>query len=142
MQGSIHKKAINQSRKKTLRGVNSSNKRKLESGKINKKFNKATIARELQLQELRREYLYSCIALLMKFGLMVIFLGSFFRLGIASHQRVMRNLELFSILKTESKKLHDLNDRFDNLFAIGGDDRLIAEQEHLIAPNSVRIIWH
>ena len=104
-------------------------------------MNKATLAARLQLQEEKREFLYSIIALVMKIGLVAIFGGSFFRLAIASHQRVMRQLEISSILDLETKKLNELSYRFDRLFSIGGRNRLIDEQEHWIAPNSFRVIW-
>ena len=104
-------------------------------------IDKATIAANLQLQEQQRELIYNIIALVMKFGLLAIFAGSFVRLGVASHQRIMRHLEISSVLKIESKKLDKLNTRFDRLFTIGGQNRLIREQDHLIAPNSFRVIW-
>tara|TARA_Y100001968_G_C19262199_1_gene669872 strand:- start:311 stop:727 length:417 start_codon:yes stop_codon:yes gene_type:complete len=105
------------------------------------RLDKATIARNLQLQEQKKEFLYSFIALLMKLGLLAIFAGSFVRLGMASHRRITRQLEISSVLNKESKKLDELNSRFDRLFTIGGETRLINDQEHLIAPNSVRVIW-
>tara|TARA_Y100001968_G_scaffold89236_1_gene80286 strand:- start:3861 stop:4292 length:432 start_codon:yes stop_codon:yes gene_type:complete len=109
--------------------------------KRSKRLDKATIASKLQLQEQQREFIYSLIALFMKIGLLAIFTGSFVKLGLASHQRIMRQIELASILKIENEKLDRLNFRFDRLFTIGGQDRLINEQDHLIAPNRKRIIW-
>ena len=105
------------------------------------RLDKATIARNLQLQEQNKELLYSFIALLMKLGLLAIVAGSFVRLGMASHRRITRQLEISSALRKESKKLEELNSRFDRLFTIGGENRLINSQDHLIAPNSVRVIW-
>ena len=105
------------------------------------RLDKATIARNLQLQEQNKELLYSSISLLMKLGLLAIVAGSFVRLGIASHRRITRQLEISSALRKESKKLEELNSRFDRLFTIGGENRLINSQDHLIAPNSVRVIW-
>ena len=55
------------------------------------RLDKATIARNLQLQEQNKELLYSSIALLMKLGLLAIVAGSFVRLGMASHRRITRN---------------------------------------------------
>ena len=104
-------------------------------------LDRATIAAALAMQEQQRELVYSCIALAMKIGLVGIFAGSFVRVGIASQQRIMRQLEISSVLNAESRKLDELNLRFDRLFAIGGEHRLINEQDHLIAPNSVRVIW-
>ncbi|WP_320664163.1 hypothetical protein [Prochlorococcus sp. MIT 1223] len=102
---------------------------------------KATIAAALELEELQREFIYSCISLGMKMGLLAIFAVSFVKLGVASHDRILRQLEMVSILRFESRKLNQLNSRFDKLFAIGGENRLISEQEHLITPNSVRVVW-
>tara|TARA_Y100001968_G_C19167146_1_gene623803 strand:- start:333 stop:755 length:423 start_codon:yes stop_codon:yes gene_type:complete len=104
-------------------------------------IDKATIAANIQLQEQKRDLIYNCIALGMKIGLLAIFAGSFVRLGIASHQRIMRHIEISSVLNLELKRLDDLNRRFDQLFTIGGKERLIGEQDHLIAPNSFRVIW-
>ena len=119
--------------------------RRTSVGKINRKsfekIDSATIASKLQLKEQQRELIYSCIYLFLKVGLLALFAGSFIRLGFASHQRIMRNLEISSLLELESKKLEKLNLRFDRLFTIGGQHRLISEQDHLIAPNSVRVIW-
>ena len=110
-------------------------------GKNFLEMDKATIAAKLQLKEQQRELIYNCIALAMKFGLLTIFVGSFFKLGVASHQRIMRHIEIASVLNFESKRLDQLNLRFDHLFTIGGKERLIGEQDHLIAPNSFRVIW-
>ena len=105
------------------------------------RLDKATIAANVQFQEQQRDFIYSLIALFMKLGLLAIFAGSFVQLGIASHRRILRNIEISSVLTQESQKLEELNLRFDRLFTIGGETRLINEQDHLIAPNSVRVIW-
>ena len=125
--------------RKKKKDIDRSNKRKssFKSGRLDK----ATIARNIQLQEQNKELLYSSIALLMKLGLLVIVAGSFVRLGMASHRRITRQLEISSALRKESKKLEELNASFDRLFTIGGEKRLINAQDHLIAPNSVRVIW-
>ncbi len=101
----------------------------------------ATLASRLQLQEQRRELMYSIITLIMKIGVLAIFSASLVKLGISSHQRVRRQMELSSALRFESKKLEELNLSFDRLFTIGGDRRLVEDQDHWIAPNSVRVIW-
>ena len=101
----------------------------------------ATIASRLQLQEEKRELTYNFIYLFVKTGLLVIAITSTFKLGLASHQRICRNNEIASVLKIESAKLKRLNSRFDNLFSIGGKQRLLEEQDQLIAPKSRRIIW-
>tara|TARA_Y100001968_G_C19401312_1_gene741169 strand:+ start:511 stop:924 length:414 start_codon:yes stop_codon:yes gene_type:complete len=109
--------------------------------RLKHRLDKATIAANVELQEQHRDFVYSLIALFMKLGLLAIFAGSFVRLGVASHRRIMRNIEISSALKHESQRLDELNFRFDRLFTIGGQNRLISEQDHLIAPNSVRVIW-
>ena len=62
-------------------------------------------------------------------------------LGLASHQRVNRNLELSYLLEKESKKLHQLRVRFDEMFTNGGEQSFLKEQDQWITPNSVRVIW-
>tara|TARA_Y100001968_G_C19055390_1_gene571151 strand:+ start:146 stop:568 length:423 start_codon:yes stop_codon:yes gene_type:complete len=114
---------------------------KLTSTPKKEKIDSATLASRLQLKQERRELFYSLIALSMKMGLLVLFAGSFFKLGFASHQRVRRHSEITSLLKYETIKLEKLKKRFDRLFTIGGDQRLMEEQGQWIAPNTVRIIW-
>ncbi len=101
----------------------------------------ASLASALQLQEEKRDLIYSSIALLMKFGFFVIAIASLFNLAIASHHRVRRNLELYSLLDFESKKNKELYFRFDKLFTIGGKQRLLDEHDQWITPNSTRVIW-
>ncbi len=101
----------------------------------------ATIASKLQLQEQHRDLIYSLIALVMKLGLIAIGGVSLIKLGLASHQRVERHAELTSLLNVESAKLRRLQNRFDRLFAIGGERRLMDEQDHWIAPDRVRVVW-
>ena len=96
---------------------------------------------EFQKEEVRRELFYSYVALILKFGLLVLFSTSLVNLGLASHQRVDRNLELSYLLEKESKKLHRLRQRFDEMFTNGGEQRFFKEQDQWIAPNSVRVIW-
>ena len=105
------------------------------------KLSAATMAAKYQLHEQHRELIYSYIALIMKLGLVAVGFSSLLKLGLASHQRIMRQIELASILKIENEKLDRLNSRFDRLFTIGGQDRLLNDQDHLIAPNRIRIIW-
>ena len=73
----------------------------------------------------------------------ILFLGgaSLFKLGIASHKRLLRHSELFSVLAAESEQLEILQKRFDHLFTIGGERRLMEEHDQWIAPNRVRVIW-
>ena len=52
-----------------------------------------------------------------------------------------RNLELSYLLEKESKKLHKLRLRFDEMFTNGGEQSFFKEQDQWITPNSVRVIW-
>jgi len=101
----------------------------------------STLASKIQLQEEHRELTYSLIALFIKSGLLLIALASSLKLGFASHQRIHRNNEIATVLKFEAENLARISSRFDRLFAIGGKDRLLEEQDQLIAPKSRRIIW-
>ena len=98
------------------------------------------VANSQRLEE-KRELLYSHIALGMKFGLLILFVSSFVSLGLASHHRVKRQVELSSLLSEESEKLQRLRESFDQLFTIGGESRFLKGQDQWIAPNSVRVIW-
>ena len=108
---------------------------------FNTKIDTFTQVSEFQKEEVRRELIYSYGALILKFGLLVVFATSLVNLGLASHQRVNRNFELSYLLKQESKKLHRLRKRFDEMFINGGEKSFYKEQDQWIAPNSVRVIW-
>ncbi|ABX08474.1 conserved hypothetical protein [Prochlorococcus marinus str. MIT 9211] len=101
----------------------------------------ATLASSLQLEEESREFIYSLIAALMKLGLLSIGIASLLNLGFASHQRIRRNMELTSLVRSETLKYKKLHLRFDSLFTIGGRNRFIEEQGQWIMPNSIRVIW-
>ena len=101
----------------------------------------ATLASTFQLQEQQREIIYSLIALAMKLGLLLIGGASLVKLGISSHHRAGRYSEVSSVWAVESSKLAMLQERFDNLFTIGGERRLMDEHDQWIAPNRVRVIW-
>ncbi len=108
---------------------------------VNKKIDAFTQVSEFQKEEVRRELLYSYVGLILKFGLFIVFSTSLVNLGIASHQRVNRNLELSYLLEKESKKLHKLRLRFDEIFTNGGEQSFFKDQDQWITPNSVRVIW-
>ena len=108
---------------------------------VNSKVDAFTQVSEFQKEEVRRELFYSYVSLILKSGLLVVFATSLVNLGFASHQRVNRNLELSYLLEKESKKLHRLRLRFDEMFANGGEQSFFKEQDQWIAPNSVRVIW-
>ena len=107
----------------------------------NKKVDAFTQVSEFQKDEIRKELLYSYVGLILKFGLLIVFATSLVNLGIASHQRLYRNLELSYLLEKESKKLQKLRLRFDEMFTNGGEQSFLKEQDQWIAPNSVRVIW-
>ena len=108
---------------------------------VNKKIDAFTKVSEAQKEEVRRELLYSHAGLILKFGLFIVFATSLVNLGLASHQRVNRNLELSYLLEKESKKLQKLRLRFDEMFTNGGEQIFFKEQDQWITPNSVRVIW-
>ncbi len=108
---------------------------------VNKKIDAFTQVSEFQKEEVRREHLYSYVGLVLKSGLLIVFATSLVNLGLASHQRVNRNLELSYLLDKESKKLNELRQRFDEMFTNGGEQSFFKEQDQWIAPNSVRVIW-
>ena len=108
---------------------------------VNKKIDAFTQVSEFQKEEVRRELLYSYVGLVLKFGLFIVFATTLVNLGLASHQRVNRNLELSYLLEKESKKLHKLRIRFDEMFTNGGEQSFLKDQDQWIAPNSVRVIW-
>ncbi len=108
---------------------------------INKKIDAFTQVSEFQKEEVRRELFYSNMALILKFGVLLVSLTSLVNLGLASHQRVNRNIELSYLLEKESKKLQKLRTRFDEMFTNGGERSFLKEQDQWIAPNSVRVIW-
>ena len=108
---------------------------------VNKKIDAFTQVSEFQKEEVRRELLYSNVGLILKFGLFIVFATSLLNLGLASHQRVNRNLELSYLLEKESIRLHKLRLRFDEMFTNGGEQSFFKEQDQWITPNSVRVIW-
>ena len=107
----------------------------------NKRIDVFSKVSKFQKEEVRRELFYSNLALIFKFGLLVVFATSLLNLGLASHQRVNRNIELLDLLEKESKKLHGLRLRFDDMFVNRGERSFLKEQDQWITPNSVRVIW-
>ena len=97
----------------------------------------ASIQRQLDRQELH----CSLIALAAKAALIVVGCVSVARLSVAYQERLDRHSEIAAVLNVESKKLEILQIRFDRLFSIGGEKRLLSEQDQWIAPNRMRVIW-
>ncbi len=97
----------------------------------------ASIQKELDRQELR----CSLIALAAKSGLIILGCVSVARMSVAYQERLERHSELAAVVSVESAKLESLQSKFDRLFTVGGEKRLISEQDQWIAPNRVRVIW-
>jgi hypothetical protein len=81
----------------------------------------------------RQELLCSLIALAVKLGLA--------RLTSAYQERMERQGELAAVLELEQTKLLKARERFDQLFMLEGEQRLIREQSQWIAPNRLRVVW-
>ena len=101
----------------------------------------AYLASELQLETERRELLCSALALTVKFGLVGLGVVSLVKLSMAYQQRLDRHSELAAVVDVETGKLRHLQQRFDRLFTLGGDQRLMDEQDQWIEPNRLRVIW-
>lgn len=66
---------------------------------------------------------------------------SLVRLGGAYRERMDRQGELAAVLQLEEGKLSRARERFDTLFTVGGEQRLIREQNQWIAPDRLRVLW-
>lgn len=97
----------------------------------------AAIQRQTDQQELQ----CSLLALAAKAGLVLLGGVSLIRLSVAYQERMDRHSEIAAVVSIESAKLETLQHRFDRLFSIGGEKRLISEQDQWIAPNRLRVIW-
>jgi hypothetical protein len=95
----------------------------------------------LSLANERQEMVCSVIGLAVKLGLVVVASCSLFRLAGAYQQRMERQGEIAAVLEVESAKLAKARERFDKLFHIDGEQRLISEQSQWIAPNRMRVVW-
>ena len=88
-----------------------------------------------------REKLCSAIGLGVKVSLALVAGVSLIRLSSAYQERMERHAELRAVLDIQSSKLEKARDRFDHLFAIGGEQALIRQQGQWIAPNRLRVVW-
>ena len=95
----------------------------------------------LSLANERQEMLCSMIGLAVKLGLVVVASCSLVRLASAYQERMERQGEIAAVLELETAKLARARERFDNLFRIEGEQRLIREQSQWIAPNRMRVVW-
>lgn len=89
----------------------------------------------------RQELLCSLIGLALKVGLVVVAGVSLVRLATAYQERMERQGELSAVLGLERAKLSKARERFDHLFMVEGEQRLIREQNQWIAPNRLRVVW-
>ncbi len=95
----------------------------------------------LSIRQERQELLCSGIGLLVKLGLIAVAGVSLFRLAGAYQQRMERQGEITAVLELEAAKLAKARERFDTLFRVEGEQRLIREQSQWIAPNRMRVVW-
>lgn len=88
-----------------------------------------------------QELVCSGIGLALKLSLAVVAAVSLVRLAGAYQQRLDRYGEVSAVLDIQKAKLLKAQNRFDRLFAIGGERRLIQEQDQWIAPDRLRVVW-
>ena len=88
-----------------------------------------------------QELVCSSIGLTLKVGLGLVAVVSLVRLGGAYRERLDRYGEITAVLNIQQAKLNKAQQRFDNLFTTGGEQRLIQEQDQWIAPNRLRVVW-
>ena len=88
-----------------------------------------------------QELICSGIGLTLKVGLALVAVVSLVRLGSAYRERLDRYGEISAVLNIQQAKLNKAQQRFDNLFTTGGEQRLIQEQDQWIAPNRLRVVW-
>ena len=88
-----------------------------------------------------QELICSGIGLTLKVGLGLVAVVSLVRLGGAYRERLDRYGEITAVLDIQQAKLNKAQQRFDNLFTTGGEQRLIQEQDQWIAPNRLRVVW-
>lgn len=96
----------------------------------------------LSVSSERQELLCSLIGLLIKASLVGVVAVSLVRLATAYQERMDRQGELSAVLELEAGKLAKARDRFDQLFVVEGEQRLIREQNQWIAPNRLRVVWN
>ena len=89
-----------------------------------------------------QELICSGIGLTLKLSLALVAGISLVRLGGAYQQRLDRYGEITAVLDIQQAKLLKAQNRFDTLFATGGEQRLIQEQDQWIAPNRLRVVWN
>ncbi|MGA0278569.1 hypothetical protein [Synechococcus sp. NB0720_010] len=88
-----------------------------------------------------QELLYGSIGLSLKIGLSLVAVVSLVRLAGAYQERLDRYGEITAVLDIQKAKLLKAQTRFDRLFNVGGEQKLIQEQDQWIAPNRLRVVW-
>jgi len=88
-----------------------------------------------------QELICSGIGLTLKLSLALVAGVSLVRLGGAYQQRLDRYGEVSAVHDIQEAKLLKARNRFDSLFATGGEQKLLKEQEQWIAPNRLRVVW-
>jgi len=95
----------------------------------------------LALSDERQELICSLIGLTVKLGLVALAGVSLVRLSGAYQQRMERQGEISAVLDLETARLAKARERFDQLFSVEGEQKLIREQSQWIAPNRLRVVW-
>ena len=101
----------------------------------------ASLSSAASLSLERREKICSLVGLTIKSGLVLLAGVSLVRLAMAYQERMERQGELEAVLQIEKANLSRARDRFDQLFTLEGEQRLIREQNHWIAPDRLRVVW-
>jgi hypothetical protein len=81
------------------------------------------------------------IGLVVKLGLVAVTGVSLFRLAGAYQLRMERQGEIAAVLELQNARMAKARERFDSLFLVEGEQRLIREQSQWIAPDRLRIVW-
>ena len=98
-------------------------------------------AQQLRASSPSQELLYGSIGLSLKIGLSLVAVVSLVRLAGAYQERLDRYGEITAVLDIQKAKLLKAQNRFDRLFSVGGEQKLIQEQDQWIAPNRLRVVW-
>ena len=100
-----------------------------------------SIAAIVAKKQENKKLFYSLVSLCMKFVFLGIASISLVKIGYVMNERKGREIEINHILRYETQKLQKLSKRFDFLFSIDGEQRFMKEQDQLISPGVMRVIW-